>query len=108
MLRSFHYASFAAAFAMDKATVPLSLEEIGPWREFWYKWVCREFLQSYMEAAQGALFIPESAQELRLLFDAYILEKAVYEIGYELNNRPAWIRIPLQGILEIVEEPVYA
>ena len=40
--------------------------------------------------------------------DAFILRKAIYELGYELNDRPDWVKIPLQGIMEILNEPVVA
>jgi maltose alpha-D-glucosyltransferase/alpha-amylase len=41
--------------------------------------------------------------ELSVLLNAYLLEKAAYELGYELNNRPDWVRLPLRGITEILE-----
>ena len=37
-----------------------------------------------------------------MLLDAHLLEKAFYEIAYELNNRPDWLRIPLRGVLELL------
>jgi maltose alpha-D-glucosyltransferase / alpha-amylase len=46
---------------------------------------------------------PGSQAEFQVLLDAHLLEKAVYEIGYELNNRPDWVRIPVRGVLEILE-----
>jgi predicted trehalose synthase len=46
--------------------------------------------------------IPETLKELQVLLDAFLLEKAIYELLYELNNRPAWIKIPLQGILQLL------
>ena len=41
---------------------------------------------------------------MKLLLDIFLLEKAVYELGYEINNRPEWVRIPLVGILALAEE----
>ena len=54
------------------------------------------------EGTLSASFIPASREELATLLDVYILEKAVYELQYELNNRPAWVGIPLQGIQQIL------
>ena len=48
--------------------------------------------------------MPGTPQEFRILLDAYLLEKALYELGYELNNRPDWINIPIEGIREIIEK----
>ena len=56
-----------------------------------------------MEIARSAAFLPRSDAELKTLLDAYLLEKAVYELGYELNNRPDWVKIPLQGILQTLQ-----
>ena len=47
--------------------------------------------------------LPPTRDERQLLLDAYLLEKAVYELSYELNNRPDWVRIPLQGIRHLWE-----
>jgi maltose alpha-D-glucosyltransferase/alpha-amylase len=58
----------------------------------------------YLEATQEASFIPKNEEDVTLMLEIYLLEKAVYEIGYELNNRPDWIGIPLKGIKRLMEE----
>ena len=50
--------------------------------------------------------LPKDPEQLRILFDAYVLEKAIYEIGYELNNRPDWLKVPLEGILQLMKASV--
>ena len=100
MLRSFHYAAYAAYFSLDQdGAPPPNLER---WARFWHLWVSVAYLQTYMEVVRGAAFLPGSQEELKLLLDVYLVEKAVYELGYELNNRPDWVSIPLQGILQTV------
>jgi maltose alpha-D-glucosyltransferase/alpha-amylase len=47
--------------------------------------------------------LPDNPDDLKILMDAFLLDKAVYEIGYELNNRPDWVKVPLQGILQLLE-----
>ncbi len=100
MLRSFHYAAYAAYFSLDPNGAPGP--ELEAWARFWHLWVSVAYLETYLRVAQGAPFLPGSSEELKLLLDAYLIEKAVYELGYELNNRPSWARIPLQGILQTV------
>jgi maltose alpha-D-glucosyltransferase/alpha-amylase len=101
MLRSFHYAAYAAYFEQIGNHVETDAAE--PWTAYWHRWVCVAYLQKYLEIARHAAFLPRSDRELKTLLDAYLLEKAVYELGYELNNRPSWVRIPLQGILQTLE-----
>ena len=53
--------------------------------------------------AGNSIFIPREIEELALLLDVYLLDKAVYEISYELNNRPDWVVIPIRGIKHILQ-----
>ena len=104
MLRSFHYAPYAA---LSRQQSNLLAEGDGgrldPWVRFWSGWVSVVFLKAYLAIAGRASFWPGSQEEFQVLFDAHLLEKAVYEIRYELNNRPDWVKIPIRGVLEILE-----
>ena len=106
MLRSFHYAAYSGLFDFRERrglVLEEELEAIDFWARFWHFWVSVIFLKAYMEVAINGKFLPESPEELRTLIDTYLLEKAIYEMGYELNNRPEWIKIPLRGILQLLE-----
>ncbi len=104
MLRSFHYAAYGSLFALEERGLTLE-EGDGPefWARFWNGWVSTIFLSAYLRAAAPGGFLPESQEELRALLEFYLLEKAIYELGYELNNRPDWVRIPLQGIHDLLQ-----
>jgi maltose alpha-D-glucosyltransferase/alpha-amylase len=104
MLRSFHYAPYAALMRQQSDLLAEGAgSRLEPWVRFWYGWVSAVFMKAYIEIAARASFWPASQAEFQVLFDAHRLEKAVYEIGYELNNRPDWVRIPIRGVLEILE-----
>ena len=105
MLRSFHYAAYAALFS-GQAIGTIREEDLPSlevWAQFWYLWVCVAFLKAYLPAGGRASILPREKDGLRALLDAYLLEKAIYELGYELNNRPDWLKIPLQGIQQQLE-----
>ena len=111
MLRSFHYAAYAKLFEESVAGVVSGAEQIAElesWAMYWERWISAAFLRAYLDRAQDASFVPPSRQELEILLDVYILEKAVYELQYELNNRPTWVGIPLQGIQQILGAPTGA
>jgi maltose alpha-D-glucosyltransferase/alpha-amylase len=100
MLRSFHYADYSALLSLRERGL-LSTEDFHSmevWARFWHVWVCAVFLRAYLDVAGQSNFLPRMKEELRMLLDLYLLEKAIYELGYELNNRPDWVKIPLQGI----------
>ncbi|MDQ6693337.1 MAG: putative maltokinase [Chloroflexota bacterium] len=97
MLRSFHYAANAAA--MSKVE---DVSELPGHADAWYRWVSVAYLEEYLKVAGPADFLPRAPEEIRLLLDVYLLEKATYELLYELNNRPDWVRIPLQGITQLI------
>ena len=105
MLRSFHYAAYAPL--LQQATAERSphdaLQVLGHWAQYWQKWVSTTFLKAYLEASRNAVFIPKGREEPGQLLDLFLLDKAVYELGYELNNRPSWVRIPLDGISQLLQ-----
>jgi predicted trehalose synthase len=68
----------------------------------WQAWVSAAFLRGYLEAAAGGRFLPAEREELSFLLQMHLVEKAIYEIGYELGSRKDWVRIPLEGVLDLV------
>ena len=104
MLQSFNYAvTLALRNEVDNGMIrPETLPVMQQWAQFWYGWVSAAFLNTYLVTAAEATFLPKTTQELEVLLNAYILEKAIYELGYELNNRPDWTDIPLQRVLQLL------
>ena len=101
MMRSFQYAAYSALWqpAMRSEDVPF----LERWADLWYRQMSSVFLQSYLQTTPGAIFVPQNSDDLQILLEAYLLDKAVYEIGYELNNRPDWVVIPIRGIKHILK-----
>jgi len=104
MVRSFHYAAHHGLRSLvERGTVRAEEREVfEPWVENWYVWASASFLRGYLEASEGAAFLPEADEELEGLLTVYLLEKAIYELGYELNNRPDWVHLPLAGISQLL------
>ena len=101
MLRSFNY---AAAVALDKATTerPQDREKLAPSLASWRQDMTSIFAREYRKAAHGCPSYPADEDTAQRLLDLFIVEKSLYELRYELDNRPDWTRIPLAGILEMV------
>jgi maltose alpha-D-glucosyltransferase/alpha-amylase len=104
MLRSFHYAVYSALFNQEARGLvrEQDLSLLESWGGLWHVWVSVMFLKAYLELASEGQYLPQSREELQVLLDSYLLEKAIYELGYELNNRPDWVRIPLRGIQQLL------
>ena len=103
MLRSLSYAAYQGLIAYT-ARRPEDWESLEPWARLWERSMGAEFLRAYRTTAEGAPFLPCSEENFRKLLAIYLLDKALYELLYELNNRPAWVRIPLIGILSLPME----
>ncbi|MCJ7782372.1 MAG: alpha-amylase, partial [Desulfobacterales bacterium] len=101
MIRSFHYAAYATLF-LNKSFRNEDSSFLEQWIEPWYLYVCRAFLEGYMRATGTASFMPQTRGELEIMLKTFLLEKAIYELGYELNNRPEWVIIPIKGINHIL------
>jgi maltose alpha-D-glucosyltransferase / alpha-amylase len=103
MIRSFSYAASSAldrrTGSGDEAADHGATENMSAWARCWFSSASAAFLQTYRETMAVNPAILPAEHECQSLFSAYMLEKALYELVYELNNRPAWVRIPLAGIL---------
>lgn len=102
MFRSFHYSIYATIFN-NKDKYPFEQNELFQAGEILFKYFVGVFLQTYTEVAQGGNLNIGYRKEIDFLLKYCLLEKAVYELGYELNSRPRWAVIPLTGIASIME-----
>jgi maltose alpha-D-glucosyltransferase/alpha-amylase len=98
MLRSFSYAAFSALMKYS-ARRPEDFHRLEPWARLWEQSVSSAFLRTYCEFVRGTRVIPSEPALFQQLLEAYVIDKAFYELVYELNNRPSWVLIPLTGIL---------
>jgi maltose alpha-D-glucosyltransferase / alpha-amylase len=103
MIRSFDYASYAALFAYT-ALQPGDFGRLEPWARAGSRWVSALFLRNYLATAGDASFLPQDRRQRDVLLQVFLLEKALYELDYELGNRPEWLRIPLYGLLDLLRE----
>jgi maltose alpha-D-glucosyltransferase / alpha-amylase len=100
MLRSFSYAAFSALLKYSTRR-PEDFHRLEPWTRLWEQSVWSAFLRTYCEYAKGVSVVPSEPQLFQQLLEAYVIDKALYELAYELNNRPNWVVIPLTGILAL-------
>jgi maltose alpha-D-glucosyltransferase/alpha-amylase len=104
MIRSFDYA--AQTVLINQISSIIQKEEFPrfqKWACFWSLWTSTQFLASYLSTTRSSRIATQTDAEIQTLLDVFLLEKAVYELGYELNNRPGWVHVPLGGILRILE-----
>ncbi len=102
MVRSFDYAPAAALRERHAASGPPSTRtELPHWGRLWTREITLAFLRAYFATVGSAAFIPRDREQLARLLTIFELEKVIYEVGYELDNRPDWVGIPLAGLSAI-------
>jgi maltose alpha-D-glucosyltransferase/alpha-amylase len=105
MLRSFSYAAFSAidrVIAAGGDNEPSASAAVLPeWAQLWQNAAVTAFLSSYRECMAANEWLLPPPRDAQILLDAYLLEKALYELQYELDNRPTWIGIPINSILAL-------
>ncbi|MBV8379107.1 MAG: maltose alpha-D-glucosyltransferase [Verrucomicrobia bacterium] len=105
MLRSFNYAAHHGL--LESRTIrPVDQPTLETYADLWSTRASQVFLAAYLNTAANASFIPRDREDLRRLLRSFLIVKALYELRYELNNRPKWVAIPLRGILGLVDEGV--
>ncbi len=101
MVRSFHYAASGQLLLNPDRYGGQNQEKLRQWADHWFQKVSTAYLDAYYARCGDASFLPASAGDRKLLLDLFILEKAIYEVAYELNSRQAWLEIPLTGVLAV-------
>src|ERR1700719_2055177 len=104
MVRSFHYAAFAPLLASPTGSSISrgQIAKLSRWAEAWSRYAANRFLGQYYETSGAARYLPAGSSERSKLLEVYLRAKAIYELGYELNNRPAWVALPLEGISRLL------
>jgi maltose alpha-D-glucosyltransferase/alpha-amylase len=102
MLRSFNYAAYAALFDATAAH-PGDVARLESSVRAWEHDAHAAFLAGYEDTISGCAVYPTDPAHAHGLINLFTLEKALYELRYELNNRPDWVAIPLKGILALLE-----
>jgi maltose alpha-D-glucosyltransferase/alpha-amylase len=105
MIHSLHCAAHAALMASQGSNLPASsmTSPLAPWMAAWVLWSSVAYLQGYLaEASQGG-FLPRDRHELSILLDAWLLEKLVSELAHQLNDRPDWVPISLEAVLQLLK-----
>jgi trehalose synthase-fused probable maltokinase len=107
MLRSFGYAARVALgrAAESRPKDPRAVDHLEPWADAWEEGVRAAFLEGYLAEtwARQVSFLPRRKEALEALVRTFELDKAVYELQYELDHRPSWVKIPLEGLKRTAE-----
>jgi maltose alpha-D-glucosyltransferase/alpha-amylase len=104
MLRSFDYAVQTALRDQLKRGLDQANEaRAQAFGRYWYAWVSAAFLGSYTSIAMKNEIIASDTNEVAIMLDVWMIEKAVYELAYELNNRPDWLEVPALGLQALLE-----
>jgi maltose alpha-D-glucosyltransferase/alpha-amylase len=110
MLRSFDYAARSGIAEMVARGTVRSEERaeelLSDRASQWVAWVSAAFLRGYFEALDDTPLLPRDPSARRIQLDAHVLEKACYELRYELDHRPEWVGIPLRGIAAQFGTPI--
>jgi maltose alpha-D-glucosyltransferase/alpha-amylase len=101
MLRSLNYAAWSAVFESGAGEAD-QLAKLEKSARKWLQASSKAMMQGYRKAAEGCPSYPANPDNFRRLLDLFILERALYEARYELANRPSWLRIPLEGIINLL------
>jgi maltose alpha-D-glucosyltransferase/alpha-amylase len=103
MVRSFHYAAYSSIIEPEFEQQKKE-GDLDEWAETWYYLVTRIFLKGYYDHVGDNNFVPTDSEDTDILMQTFLLEKAIYELNYELNNRPDWVLIPLRGIKSCIKQ----
>ncbi|MDR5590136.1 maltose alpha-D-glucosyltransferase [Christiangramia sp. SM2212] len=102
MIRSLHYAAYSNILSPEYSQQRKegNLEE---WAETWHYYISRLYIKGYFDKAGSKDYVPKDQEDFKILMHTFLLEKALIELNYEIENRPEWIIIPIRGIKAIIQ-----
>ncbi len=103
MVRSIHYAAHKGILMNDQIRKE-DMTRILPYVPVWTHYVSGFFMDSYLQTVAGSRFIPKNQEDLKILFNAYLLEKLMFDLSYELRNRPEWAIVPARMVKMILQK----
>jgi maltose alpha-D-glucosyltransferase/alpha-amylase len=103
MIHSFHYATMTT-LVNHGTTHPDDIPLLEPWLEAWYIYVSGSYLKAYLHTMKNSPLVPANRTDLETLLYCFLIDKAVHELGHEMNNRPEWVDLPLRGIETLLRE----
>ncbi len=105
MVRSFQYA-VCGSLLLNNQVRKDDIMKLLPYADMWYNCMSGLFMHAYLKTVKGSAFIPRDKEDLDILMRTFLLEKAIYELNYELNSRPDWVMVPLRGIKSIMNKEI--
>jgi len=108
LVRSFHYAAYTGLHRqVERGSISQeSLPKFEPWVRYWNRWVSVTFLKAYFHRLGNTDLLPGDESELRAMLRAFLVHQMVGELGRELEHRSTQLRIPLEGIVHLLGQPV--
>ena len=105
MIRSFDYVTHVALWKQLElgTTRQEQLANLEPWANFWCRWVSAVFLKAYLQTVGPSTLVPPDRGQLQMLLEVHLLGKALAELGFEIRNRPDWVKIPLHSLVRLLE-----
>ncbi|WP_247233183.1 maltose alpha-D-glucosyltransferase [Telluribacter sp. SYSU D00476] len=103
MIHSFYYAAYSALLLNDQIRDE-DIPKLTPYAELWVHYVSGFFMESYLQTVEGSQFIPKEKEDLNMMIQTYMLEKAIYDLNRELRYRPDWAMVPLRIIKTILSQ----
>ena len=103
MICSFYYVGYEG-FLQTNQVIADDRAQLLPYAEFWSRYMSNFFMEAYLKTVAGSSFIPDQPDDLQMMLETYLLEKAVSDLNDELTNRPNWVRVPLQLIQSVMAQ----
>ena len=102
MIRSLQYAAYGSLF-LDNQIRSEDINTLLPYADQWYHYMSGFFMDGYLKTIRKTDVITKDKEDNELLLETFLLQRAIYELDYEINNRPDWTTIPLRGIKAILK-----